>query len=84
MNNFNLSEDKLNTLLSIAGKKLGKDPDQLKQQLESGQLDNVLGSMDQKNAGKINTLLQNPKAIETMLQNEGVRNMLNGLLGNKK
>lgn len=81
MNNFNLSDEKMASLLEIAGKKLGKDPQELKAQLESGQLDNVLGNMSPQAANQINGLLQNPKALEAMLQNEKVRNMLGGLLG---
>ena len=83
-NNFNLSDDKLASLLEIAGKKLGKDPQELKKQLESGQLDNVLGSLDPKAKNQVNTLLQNPKMVETMLQNDKIRNMLGGLLGGQK
>lgn len=84
MNNINLPDDKLNALLAMAGKKLGKDPAELKDQLESGKLDSVLGGMDPKAAGQINSLLKNPKALEAMLGNEQVRNMLGGMLGGKK
>lgn len=84
MNNLNLSDDKLNTMLGIVGKKLGQDPEQLKQQLEQGKLDNVLSNMNPKTAGQINGLLQNPKALEAMLNNPQVQGMLSNMLGGQK
>lgn len=84
MNNFNIPEDKLSSLLQMAGKKLGRDPQQLRADLESGKLDNVMKGMDAGAAGKLNNLLQNPKAMETLLQNDKIRGMLGGLMGGKK
>lgn len=81
MNNFNLPEDKLNQLLAIAGQKLGKDPQQLRSDLEAGKLDGVMGGLDSKTAGQVNGLLQNPKALEALLANEKIRNMLGSILG---
>lgn len=83
-NNFNLPDDKLDSLLKLAGKKLGRDPNQLRSELESGKLDGVLGNLDSKTATQMNGLLQNPKALEAMLQNEKIRNLLNGLMGGQK
>lgn len=84
MNNFNLSEDKQRALLEMAGKKFGKSPEELKAQLESGQLDSLLGNIDTQKKDQINSLLQNPKALEAMLQNEQVKKLLGGLLGGQK
>lgn len=80
MNNFNLPDDKKDALLGMLGQKLGQDPKQLQQQLEAGKLDNIMGNMDPKAAGQVNQLLQNPKALEAMLSNEKVKNMIAGLL----
>lgn len=84
MNNFGIPDDKLNALLKVAGDKLGRDPAELRAELESGKLDNVLGGLDPKAAGQINNLVQNPKAVEALLQNEKIRNLLGGLLGGQK
>lgn len=82
MNNFNISPDKQNALLQMAAQKLGKDPEEMKSQLESGKLDSLTKNMDAKSLGQINSLLQNPKAIEALLGNDKVRAML-GNLGKK-
>lgn len=82
MNNFNISPDKQNALLKMAAQKLGKDPEELKSQLESGKLDSLTQNMDAKSLGQLNSLLQNPKAVETLLGNDKIRAML-GNLGNK-
>ena len=84
MNNFNISDENLTALLELAGKKLGKNPQELKQQLESGQIEDALGSMDPAAAGKVNALLQNPKALEAMLGNDKIKNMLSGMMGGQK
>ena len=44
--NFNLSPEQTQQLLNIAGEKLGADPEQLRQQLESGKLDGLMGKLD--------------------------------------
>lgn len=79
MNNFNLSEDKQNALLQMAAQKLGKSPAELKAQLESGNLDSLAKGMDAKSVQQINSLLNNPKALEALLANEKIRGILSGL-----
>lgn len=81
---MNIPDDKLNSLLQIAGSKLGKDPQQLRADLEAGKLDGVLGSLDAKSAGQVNNLLQNPKALEALLGNDKIKNLLNGLMNGQK
>ena len=83
MNNMNFSPDKMDTLLNIAGKKLGKDPEALKQQLESGDLSHVINGLDKNAQNKIGKLLNNPKELEAVLQSDKVKNMLSGLIGKK-
>lgn len=84
MNNFNIPPDKLNSLLQTAGQKLGRSPEELRGELESGKLDNVLSGLDANTANKVNGLLQNPKALETMLQNPQVQGLLKNLMGGQK
>lgn len=84
MNGMNLSPDKMDALLKIASQKLGKNPDDLKNQLEQGNLNNVIGGLDPKLQSQITSIANNPKAIEAMLQNPGVASMLSGLMGGKK
>lgn len=84
MDNLNLSPDKMDTLLKIASQKLGKNPDDIKNQLEQGNLNNLIGGLDPNLQSKITSLANNPKALESILQNPGVTNMLSGLMGGKK
>jgi len=79
MNNLNLSDDKVNALLNMASQKLGKSPDDLKSQLQSGNLDSLMGGIDPKAASQIQNLLSNPAALEALMKNEQLRKLLGGL-----
>ena len=79
MTNFNMSDDKMNSLLNMAGQKLGKNPNELREQLQSGDMDALLKNLDPKSASKVQNLLSNPKALETLMQNEHIRNLLSGM-----
>ena len=82
-NNFNLDPQQAQQLLKIAGQKLGTDPNQLRQQLESGRLNDLLGQMNPQQAARVNQLLQDPEALKQTLSSPAVRAMLAGLLGKK-
>lgn len=79
MNNFNLSEEKQQALLQMAAQKLGKSPQELMAQLQSGQLDGLTQSMDPKTSSQVNALLNNPKTVEMLLNNGNIRSMLENL-----
>ncbi|MEG0899115.1 MAG: hypothetical protein RSD67_00020 [Oscillospiraceae bacterium] len=83
MNNTNLNPDQLNNLLNIAGKKLGTDPNQLRKNLESGKMNDVIKNMSPAQAAKINQLMSNPKALELMLNTPQARELLKRLSGGK-
>jgi len=76
LTNFNLSEEKKNQLLQMAGKKLGTDPDTLKEKLESGQIENLLGNLDPNAVSRVNSLLQNPAALNALLGSEQLKSIL--------
>lgn len=84
MNMNQIPQDKLDALLQAAGKKLGKDPSQLRAELESGNLDNIVGNMDAKTAGQVNQLLKNPDALKSMLENDKIRNLLSKFGGGNR
>lgn len=84
MNNLNLSQDNFNALLQMAGKKLGKDPEELKAQLESGNVDNLTRGLDAKSAKQLNSVLSNPKLLEAMMNSDQVKKLLSGLAGGQK
>jgi len=79
MNKLNLSDDKVNSLLGLAGKKLGKDPEALREQLKSGDIGGVLSGMDEGSAARVQSVLSNPDAIQTLLRNEQLQQLLAGL-----
>lgn len=80
-NKFNLSEEQLNSLLKIAGSKLGTNPEQLKEKLMSGSFDEVLKKVGAQNASQINRLLSDTKALEQLLASDQARQLINSLLG---
>lgn len=84
MNNVNLPADKMDSLLKLAGQKLGQDPEKLKTQLEQGNLNQVISGLDPGVQSKINALANNPQALEAIMKNNNVANLLSGLMGGKK
>jgi hypothetical protein len=68
LNPLNLSGDKLNALLAMAGQKLGKSPGEIMAQVQSGNVEGLTGGLDPKTKARIDGLLQNPKALEAMLK----------------
>lgn len=81
MNNLNLSEAKKNALLKMAGNKLGTSPDALRQQLENGNLENVVNGLDDKTKAQLSGLLQNPQALNSLLGSDQVQALLKNLSG---
>jgi hypothetical protein len=67
MQNLNLSQQQMDNLLKIAGKKLGKDPEDLRGQLERGELDQMISGLKPETQSKIAELANNPKAVEALL-----------------
>jgi hypothetical protein len=67
MQNLNLSQQQLDNLLKIAGQKLGKEPEELKGQLERGEFDQMIGGLDPSAQSKIAALANNPQALEALL-----------------
>lgn len=81
MQNMNLSQEKMDALLRMAGQKLGKSPEQLRASLENGDISKAVAGLDPKIQAQIGSLLQNPKALEALLGNDKIRSMLGNLGG---
>jgi len=73
---------KKNALLQMAGKQLGKDPAELKQKLESGQVQDVVNSLSDEQKQKLQSVLQNPQQLSALLGSEQVQNLLKAM-GNR-
>lgn len=80
MDNMNLSPDMMDKLLKMAGQKLGQDPNSIKANLESGNLNQIISGLDPKLQGKIAEFANNPKAVEALTKNNNVGDLLSGLM----
>ena len=83
MSNLNLNEMKKNALLQMAGKQLGKDPGELKQKLESGQVQDIVNGLSDEQRQKLQSVLQNPQQLNALLGSEQVQNLLKALSGSR-
>lgn len=81
MNNFNFSQEQLNRLLGVAGKKMGIDPENLKTQMESGKLDGILQGLSGDQRDKISGLMNDPAAMQQLISDPKVLQLLKGLMG---
>ena len=80
-NNLNLSQDQMDSLMQMAGKKMGTDPQKLKEQMQSGQMDGILKNLNPNQQAQIQNLMNNPAAIEQLMNSPKVRMLLKGLMG---
>ncbi len=78
---FNLSQKQMELLMSLASKKMGKNPEQMRQQLQSGDLQGLLGGLPQGQQQRIQQLMNDPAAIQQLISNPKVQQLLQGLMG---
>ncbi len=74
----NFSPSQLDAMLKMAGQKLGRDPQTLKDQLEKGNLDQL--GIDSQQQQQIGQLLKNPQALSQFLEQPQIKQMLNQLM----
>lgn len=67
--------------MSLASKKMGKNPEQMRQQLQSGDLQGLLGGLPQGQQQRIQQLMNDPAAIQQLISNPRVQQLLQGLMG---
>lgn len=80
-NNLNLSQSQLDNLMKLASQKMGTDPDKLKQQMQSGDMSALLGNLNSDQKAQINSLMNNPQAIQQFISNPKVQSLLKNLMG---
>lgn len=74
----NLSPSQMDAMLKLAGQKLGRDPQAIKDQLENGNLDQLgINAQQQQQIGQ---LLKNPQALSQFLEQPQIKQMLNQLM----
>ncbi len=82
-NTPDLSPDKMEQLLQLAGKKMGTDPRKLQQQLEQGAFDDAIRGLNQNQQAMFHQVLQDPKALEQLLSTPKAQQLLRTLMGGK-
>ena len=75
---MNISPEKMDMLLKTAGQRLGKDPQQLKNQLQSGNLEGL--GIDQSQQRQIGDLLKDPQAMAKFFEQPQIKGMLQQLM----
>ena len=77
--NPNMSDTQLKLLMSLAGDKLKMSPDQLQVLLQKGDIQGISG----RSGVDINSILNDPKAIEQILNSPKAKSMLKDLKGGR-
>jgi hypothetical protein len=69
----------LQHLLILAAKQLGKSPQQLEQELQSGNLNGLLGGLQPEARQKAQQLIQNPELAKQLLSSKEASELLKKL-----
>ena len=78
--NLDSSNPNVAKLLTLVGKRLGADPNALRQQLENGKFDAVLQRMDPGNAAKLQQLINNPALARQLINTPQAKQVLQDIL----
>ncbi len=73
---FNIPQDKLDSMLKTASQKLGTTPEKLKKELQSGNFDAL------KSNPMLSSVLNNPEKMNQLLKNPQLQEILKRLNGN--
>lgn len=66
----------IDNLLQQAGATAGVDPNQLKQQVESGKLDQLMANMNPAQANMLRNALNNPQLAQQLLNTPQAKNLI--------
>ncbi len=77
---MNLSPKQIDGLLKMAGSRLGRDPQQLRQQLESGNLQQITQGMNPQQQQQVAEILKDPQAIARFVETPQVQQMIAQLM----
>lgn len=83
MFNNNNNNDKIEDLLRTVSSRLGKDPQDLKNAVQSGNFQNIFANLDSADAQKIEQMLSDKNAASKLLSSEQAQQMIKNLLGEK-
>lgn len=77
---MNNNQDKL---INSAAKQLGTSPDEIKNAVQSGSVDNLLGSLKPEDAQKLKKVLSDKAATERIMKSPQVQELMKKLMGNQ-
>ena len=77
--NFNLNQQKLNMLLNMASKHTGQNPNSLKNDVESGNIQNVLSQLPPDVVKKFNNIISNQNEIDKLMSSPQAQQLLKTL-----
>lgn len=77
---MNLNPKQIDGLLKMAGSRLGRDPQQLRQQLQNGNIQQVTQGMSPQQQQQIAEILKDPQAIARFVENPQVQQMIAQLM----
>ena len=75
----NISGQQADAMLAMAAKKLGKNPDELKSQLQKGDMNALTSSLDEKQKQQVASVLNDPQAMQRLMQSPQVKELLDRL-----
>ncbi len=81
MENFNLSNGQIEMLLKLASKKLGKSPDEIKNEVAQGNLDKLVSGLDPAAQSRVAEFVNNPAAVQTVLNGGRLGEILSSFAG---
>ena len=78
MNGFGdkLSQMQTEAMLKMAANKLGQTPDEVKNALQSGDVDSLTASLGEDERRKVNAVLSDPEAMRKILSDPKVKQLL--------
>lgn len=79
----NTNNPNVENLLKSVSDKLGKTPEELKKASETGNVENLLGSLNPKDAQKIQKILSDKNAANKILSTPQAQSLIKKLLGDK-
>ena len=71
----------LENLLNSVSEKLGKSPEELKKATQSGNIENLLGGLNQNDAQKIQKVLSDKNIANKLLASQQAQSLIKKLLG---
>lgn len=80
---FNTNQKSFNELVNKASQKLGTSPQNLKNQIENGKLDNILKSLPPQQAKMFQTILKNPEMAKKLMDTPQAKSVMQKFFNQK-